>query len=134
EQRNFRGAGYQLQQQLQPLRHQLGLFTPTPVRLPPGRLRLDTRPSATGSGPVMNRTGIVAVATFAACADAAPPVAAISDTRRRTSRPASAGTERIDPPPSAPRGRVSAPQYPRRRSVLGGIQPAAAGTGRASHC
>jgi hypothetical protein len=34
------------------------VFTPTPVRLPPGRLRLDTRPSATGSGPPMKRTGI----------------------------------------------------------------------------
>ena len=40
----------------------------TPVTLPPGRLRLSTRPSLTGSAPASNTIGIVAVAAFAAWA------------------------------------------------------------------
>src|ERR1700736_6625785 len=57
----------------------------TPVTLPPGRLRLATRPSLTGSAPVMKRIGIVDVAALAASTDGSPPVAAITDTCRRTS-------------------------------------------------
>ena len=45
----MRGLGHQLTQQLQPLRHQLGGEKVTPVTLPPGRLRLATRPALTGS-------------------------------------------------------------------------------------
>ena len=41
------------------------LNTVTPVRLPPGRLRLVTSPSVTGSSPMPKTTGIVAVAAFA---------------------------------------------------------------------
>ena len=41
---------------------------PTPVTLPPGRLRLATRPSLTGSPPVANTIGIVVVAALAASA------------------------------------------------------------------
>ena len=37
-----------------------------PVRLPPGRARLATRPSLTGSSPAMKTIGIVAVAAFTA--------------------------------------------------------------------
>ena len=37
-----------------------------PVRLPPGRARLATRPNATGSPPAMKTIGIVEVALFAA--------------------------------------------------------------------
>ena len=37
-----------------------------PVTLPPGRLRLLTRPNLTGSSPTMNTIGIVLVAAFAA--------------------------------------------------------------------
>jgi len=55
-----------------------------PVALPPGRLSLCTRPSATGSGPAMKTIGIAAVAFVAACAVTEPPVATITDTRRRT--------------------------------------------------
>ena len=33
-----------------------------PVMLPPGRLRLETRPAVTGSSPMLNTIGIVAVA------------------------------------------------------------------------
>jgi hypothetical protein len=41
----------------------------TPVTLPPGRLRLATRPVLTGSTPVTATIGIVEVAVLAACAD-----------------------------------------------------------------
>jgi hypothetical protein len=37
-----------------------------PVALPPGRLRLATRPNATGSPPVAKTIGMVAVAALAA--------------------------------------------------------------------
>ena len=40
----------------------------TPVTLPPGRLRLATRPSRTGSIPLTNTIGTVVVAAFAASA------------------------------------------------------------------
>ena len=45
----------------------------TPVRLPPGRARLATRPAPTGSPPPMKTIGIVEVALFAASAAAVPP-------------------------------------------------------------
>jgi hypothetical protein len=38
----------------------------TPVTLPPGRLRLATRPSCTGSAPPINTIGMLAVAALAA--------------------------------------------------------------------
>ncbi len=50
-----------------------------PVMLPPGRLRLATSPSLTGSPPVANTTGNVVVAALAAIA-AAVSVAAITAT------------------------------------------------------
>ena len=62
-----------------------------PVTLPPGRLRLATRPSLTGSAPVWNTIGIVAVAAFAASAGAEPRQAAITATGRRTSSAARTG-------------------------------------------
>ncbi len=43
-----------------------------PVILPPGRLSLATRPTFTGSSPVANTMGIVAVAALAACAAGSP--------------------------------------------------------------
>src|SRR6516164_8084570 len=42
------------------------LKTLTPVTLPPGRLRLSTRPALTGSSPVVKTIGIVDVAALAA--------------------------------------------------------------------
>jgi hypothetical protein len=39
------------------------VITVTPVKLPPGRLKLATRPAATGSVPVAKTTGTVAAAT-----------------------------------------------------------------------
>src|SRR5262249_12730738 len=45
----------------------------TPVRLPPGRLRLVTRPAWTGSMPVSRTIGIVVVGAFAASAQGPSP-------------------------------------------------------------
>ena len=72
-----------------------------PVMLPPGRLRLVTMPASTGSPPVVNTIGMVAVAGFAASTVLLPPTATITATRRRTSSAASAGSRR--PSPSAER-------------------------------
>jgi hypothetical protein len=55
----------------------------TPVALPPGRLRLATRPIWTGSPAVLKTIGIVLVAALAASA-AVPPRAAMATTWRRT--------------------------------------------------
>src|SRR5262245_12237157 len=43
-----------------------------PVTLPPGRLRLATMPDSTGSPPVVNTMGIVAVAALADSAELSP--------------------------------------------------------------
>ena len=51
----------------------------TPVTLPPGRFRLATRPSWTGSEPTSKTTGMVVIAAFAASA-AGVLVAAITAT------------------------------------------------------
>jgi hypothetical protein len=70
----------------------------TPVTLAPGRLKLATRPTSTGSTPVTNTTGIVAVAALAA--NAGGVVLATSTlTWRRTNSAASVG--RRSPWPSA---------------------------------
>ena len=63
----------------------------TPVMLPPGRLRLATRPSLIGSPPVSKMIGMVVVAAFAASA-AGVEVAAITATCRRTSSAAIPGS------------------------------------------
>src|SRR5262249_5724583 len=55
-----------------------------PVMFPPGRLKLATKPICTGSAAFEKTIGIVAVADFAANAEAGLPTAAMSDTRRRT--------------------------------------------------
>src|SRR5215469_16874914 len=61
-----------------------------PVKFPPGRARLSTRPSLAGSSAATKRIGIVAVAALAA--NAAGTVAvAIAATRRRARSLASAG-------------------------------------------
>jgi hypothetical protein len=46
-----------------------------PVALPPGRLRLATRPDATGSPLAMNTMGMVWVAALTTCGAGSPPVA-----------------------------------------------------------
>jgi hypothetical protein len=63
-----------------------------PVKLPPGRARLTTRPSLTGSSPTSKTIGIVVVAALAANAELLPSTAAITATRRRTNSAASAGS------------------------------------------
>ena len=55
-------------QEAQPLRPHNALKKATPVALPPGRLRLTTKPCLTGSLPIMKQMGIVDVAVFAASA------------------------------------------------------------------
>lgn len=64
----------------------------TPVRLPRGRAKSCTTPSATGSPPISNTIGIVAVAALAASATGAPPGAASTATRRATSSRARSGS------------------------------------------
>src|SRR5262249_15165492 len=49
-----------------------------PVMFPPGRLRLATSPSATGSPPIVKTIGSVVVARLAARAVGSPPVEAIT--------------------------------------------------------
>ena len=61
-----------------------------PVTLPPGRARLATRPSPTGSAAFAITMGMVVVAFFAANAGG-PPVATIRSTLRRTRSAASSG-------------------------------------------
>src|SRR5262249_53664027 len=63
----------------------------TPVALPPGRLRLATKPILTGSPPTVNTIGIVEVAALAASAEGSPPVVARTATPCRTRSAASAG-------------------------------------------
>ena len=63
----------------------------TPVTLPPGRARLATSPSPTGSA-TPKTIGIVAVAAFAATRRNVTRVATITATRRRTRSAASAGS------------------------------------------
>ena len=53
----------------------------TPVALPPGRLRLATNPTLTGSSPMLKTMGMVDVAAFAASAGPLPPPVTISATR-----------------------------------------------------
>src|SRR6516165_2257428 len=55
-----------------------------PVALAPGRARLATRPSLTGSSPTPNTIGIVVVAALAARAAMLLAGVAIAATRRRT--------------------------------------------------
>ena len=74
-------GGDQLVQQFQPLRRNYRVNWVTPVTLPPGRLRLATRPSWTGSLPISKTIGMVVVAAFAASA-AGVLVAAITVTWR----------------------------------------------------
>src|SRR5262249_51251393 len=63
----------------------------TPVRFPPGRARLATTPSPTGSWAAIKAIGIVVVAALAAGA-AVVALAAITVTCRRTSSAANSGS------------------------------------------
>src|SRR5262249_16988964 len=67
----------------------------TPVTLPPGRFRLATSPTSTGSAPVAKTIGISRVAAFAATAEAMPPAATSTVTRSRTKPAASSGSRPV---------------------------------------
>ena len=69
----------------------------TPITLPPGRLRLATRPSFMGSLPVSKTIGMVRVAALAASAEGSPPVAAITTTCRLIKSATSAGNRSYFP-------------------------------------
>ena len=56
----------------------------TPVTLPPGRLRLATRPTLTGSPPVTKTIGTVVVAALAASAAGVLPTIRATCRRRRS--------------------------------------------------
>ena len=90
-----------------------------PVRLPPGRARLATRPSLTGSSPLTKTMGIVVVAALAA-----------NDRRSRRSRrsrrpaggpdrPPAPAVDRFDFRPSGIRSPRSGPRHSRRLSDPG---------------
>src|SRR5262249_11920173 len=64
-------------------------------KLPPGRARLVTKPSLTGSSPVMKTMGIVGVAPLAATTAGGPPTVANTATCRRTNSAANAGSRSI---------------------------------------
>src|SRR5262249_24318482 len=88
---NASGSGHKFAKQSQSFCGQLANEKVNACQVPPGRPRLDTRPSLTGSSPTMKTMGVVAVAPLAANAEAGPPFVAITATRRRTSSAASAG-------------------------------------------
>ena len=66
----------------------------TPVRLPPGRARLATSPSLTGSLPVLKTIVIVPVAALATSAEGVS-IATMTATCRRTRSTASAGSRSV---------------------------------------
>ena len=101
----------------------------TPVRLPPGRARLATRPIATGSPSVWKTTGIVEVACFAASAEASPPSVTITSTLRPTRSAAKAGSRSSGPPPSDIRSQRFVPRRSRFRSAPRGKRRASAEPG-----
>jgi hypothetical protein len=77
-------------QNLEFLSRQIARQITTPVRLPPGRLRLAARPNCTGSTPMLKTIGMVAVAALAASVAGVPAVT-IPAIRRSTRSAASAG-------------------------------------------
>src|SRR5262249_18678172 len=84
-------VGDHLAQQLQALGAERGGKACTPVALPSGRSKRLTRPSATGSLPLVKTSGIVDVAAKTARAGWPPPVVTITAARRSTSSFANAG-------------------------------------------
>ena len=70
----------------------------TPVTFPPGRARLATNPSRTGSGPPVAMTmGMVLVASLAARTTGVPPIATMRSTWSWTSSAARAGRRSRSP-------------------------------------
>jgi len=63
-----------------------------PVRLPPGRVKLATRPNSIGWLTLAKTIGIAEVAFFAASGGGMPPPVAITSTLRPTRSAANAGS------------------------------------------
>ena len=82
-----------------------------PVALPPGRPRLGTRPSPTGSSGTAKTMGIVEAADFAASTVEMPPPVAITATCRRTSRPPALVRDQAGSRPIGIRSRRSRPRH-----------------------
>ena len=93
----------------------------TPVKLAPGRLRLATRPSRTGSVPVANTTGMVVAAALAACAPAVLATITAACRLIRSAREPTAGHYAL--PPSAARLRHRALRRSRPPSGRGEMRP-----------
>jgi len=87
---NLRGRGGELAEELQALRTVRFTRKLTPVRVPPGWLRLATRPALTGSKPLTNTIGVVVVAVLARL-ETSPPMVTMTATWRRTKSAAKAG-------------------------------------------
>src|SRR5262249_61515888 len=89
-----------------------------PVPWPPGRGRLATRPSRTGSSAIVKTIGIVVVAAFAASVTAGPWTVAITATGGEPDRRPALAAGRTDPPPNGIRSPRSRPQRSRYPSSL----------------
>jgi hypothetical protein len=75
EQTDVRGCSYQVVQQSSRFDTRLELNWVTPVMLRPGRFRLATKPSVSGSPAVSNTIGMVVVAALITSAAGVPPAA-----------------------------------------------------------
>src|SRR5262249_12323050 len=91
---NASGRGHQLTQKLQPLCSLTGVnFLAGELTAPPGRARLATRPSLTGSSLTLKTIGIVVVALAASVV--AFPMVTSTATCRRTNSATSSGNRSI---------------------------------------
>src|SRR5262249_57632213 len=89
-----RRLGHELVQQLQ-ASPSVETRKLTPVTLPPGRLRLATRPSRTGSVPVTNTIGTFVVAALAASAGRRLPTITLTGRRTRSAIRADSRSARL---------------------------------------
>ena len=90
-----------------------------PVRLPPGRARLATRPSLTGSSATLKTIGIVVVAALAANAAASSGRGDHGDLCGEPVRPPAPAADRVDSRPSGIRSPRSRPRHSRSPSGPG---------------
>ena len=95
----------------------------TPVALPPGRARLATRPSLTGSSPTPNTIGIVAVAALAAIAAAGCRAWRSRPHDGGPGQPSAPAGDRIGPPASGTRPSRSGPRRSRFHQAPCGTRP-----------
>src|ERR1044071_2138430 len=70
-----------------------------PVRLPPGRGMLETKPAVTGSTPLTNTMGTVGVARLAATAEETGVATRMSIFDSRSPAPLQEGGRNLHPPP-----------------------------------